>query len=264
MLRTLTVAVFAAAASLASPADARTWSDPSGSYTLDATLVAFDEDRVVLSRESDSKLGSVERAELSTADREYLESKAAADDTERGRAKQVWRLASGLQAPGRVVDYVRREVTIERRRGKVLVNGQPFSKLPPIYQRIVPMLVDHHERNQVSDERGLKDWLISRKGEPAAYTVDGVVMELEDGREFGVPFFLFDSADAAVLRAGWEDWLAANDRYDEQDDHGLELRSLAEAYRKDAAQRDRVARLQLGMQAIEAGVTSLWEVTLYP
>ncbi|MEN0111054.1 MAG: hypothetical protein AAF805_10050, partial [Planctomycetota bacterium] len=47
-------------------------------------------------------------------------------------------------------------------------------------------------------------------------------------------------------------------------DHGLELRSLAEAYRKDAAQRDRVARLQLGMQAIEAGVTSLWEVTLYP
>lgn len=244
---------------------AREWSDVSGQYTLEADLIAFDDDQVILKRDSDGELGMVMIDRLSEADREFLAStEAEAKNAELHGAKQSWTMASGLEVPGRVVDYARRDVEFSRKRGKVYVNGRVLGNLPDIYQRIAPKIVGFFEQNQVSDEKSLTTWLVHRKGAPQLYTVDGVVLELENGDEYAVPFFMFSEADLEVLKPGWDEWLSSHGKYDTQQDESFELQSLAAAYKQDAQQRRRIAELQLGMQAVEAGVTDLWEVTLYP
>lgn len=264
MPRLLTCLLFLALAGTALPGHARTWTDATGRYTIEADVVAFDDDHVVLQRDSDNSLGSVPLAKLSDADREFLQSKEAklaatawSDDP------QVWTTRAGLQVPGRVIEFVRREVTFKRRGGKVYVNGKRFDNLPPIYQKVAPMVVAYFEQNSVEDEPSLERWLVHRKGQPQSYSVDGVILELENGDEYAVPFFLFSEEDLAVLQPGWEEWLAASE-YDTKRDRSLELQSLAAAYQRDSQQKQQIARLQLGLQAVDTGLTSVWEVTLYP
>ena len=264
MVRTATLLSLAVLAGSAERASARTWTDATGHYTIDAELVAYDDDHIVLQRDADKELGSVPLAKLSDDDLEYLKSKEAElAATAWTNDPQVWTTRAGLQVPGRLIDYVRREVTFKRRGGKVYVNGKRFDNLPPIYQKIAPMVVANFEKNRVEDEASLERWLVHRKGEPQSYTVDGVILELENGDEYAVPFFLFSEQDLSVLQPGWEDWLAATE-YDTRQDRSFELQSLAAAYQRDSEQRQQIAQLQLGLQAVEVGLTSVWEVTLYP
>jgi hypothetical protein len=69
-----------------------------------------------------------------------------------------------------------------------------------------------------------------------------------------------------LLMPGWDDWLEARraDDYRSLHDRGFLLRSLAAARHRDRRVQREIAMLQLKLQAVEAGVTSLWEVTLYP
>ena len=57
-------------------AAARPWSDKSGEYELEADLISFDDEVVVL-RRADKELAALEIAQLSDADREYLQSQEA-------------------------------------------------------------------------------------------------------------------------------------------------------------------------------------------
>jgi hypothetical protein len=260
--------VVSAMASLAvsQTASARLWTDATGRYTIEADLVTFNDEQVVLQRE-DGELGAVEVEKLSDADREYLQSKEA-DETVRKTTGdlQTWRLRSGNQVVGRIVDYARREVTLQRRRGKIYVNDRVFENLPEIYQLMLPRVVNHFEKVNPENERGLRAWLVRQRGQARTFTVEGVVFELENGDEYVVPFFLFSDEDIEILKSGWEEWLAANHEkdYDRRDDQAFMLESLAAARQNDAEIKRRIATLQLGLQAVEAGVTSLWEVTLYP
>jgi hypothetical protein len=52
--------------------------------------------------------------------------------------------------------------------------------------------------------------------------------------------------------------------YAGREDHALLLRSLAAARHRDRQVKRQIAQMQLKLQAVQAGVTSLWEVTLYP
>jgi hypothetical protein len=91
-------------------------------------------------------------------------------------------------------------------------------------------------------------------------------MELENGDEYGVPFFFFSEEDLRVLQPGWNEWLAANheQNYDQQQDHSFLLQAAAAARQQDQQVQHRIAQMQLNLQAVQAGLTSLWEVTLYP
>ena len=42
------------------------------------------------------------------------------------------------------------------------------------------------------------------RGEPRTYTCEGVVLELENGDEYGVPFFFFSEDDLKTLSPGWQ------------------------------------------------------------
>jgi hypothetical protein len=122
------------------------------------------------------------------------------------------------------------------------------------------------ENLQRSDRASLEAWLVRQRGEPRTLHIQGVVLEAENGDEYPVPFFFFSDEDLNVLKPGWDEWRKAHigDNYDAQEDHGFLLRSLASARHRDQLVKRDIAMMQLKMQAVQAGVTSLWEVTLYP
>ncbi len=251
--------------SLVCHAEARTWKSASGNYTIEADLVAFTEEKVILQRE-DKQLASVEIKQLSNADQTYLASDEARIKTEElHNGKQTWTTKGGVTIIGKVVNFVSKDVTITRRRGNLYVNDRKFSNLPRVYQLIVPKIVGHYENNLVDDEKKLESWLIRQEGGPlVSYKVDGVKLEFENGDMYGIPFFLLKDEDARILKATWDEWTDKDTSYGERSSIAGELRSLAAARQQDAAVDRQIAQLQLGMQAVDAGVTSLWEVTLYP
>jgi hypothetical protein len=248
-------------------AQARVWTDSTGRYTIEANLVAFDDHMVVLQRE-DHQLGGVQIDKLSEADREYLKSKEASETTSKMTGKmQIWTLANGLKVPGKVVDFARKDVTFQRRRGKIYVNDRQFENLPEVYQKMIPHIVAHFEPINPLDKTGVEMWLVRHKGGPVTYTLEGVLLELENGDTYGVPFFFFSAEDLKVLQPGWDSWVSANKA--EQDSQMREqqsfmLQAAAAARHQDQQVQRQIAMMQLNLQAVQAGLTSLWEVTLYP
>lgn len=252
------------AAALPLACHARTWTDASGRYTVEADLAGYTDDSVLLLRE-DQHLGEIDLDQLSEKDREFVASQEAKSSTERLSAqKQTWTTKGGVKIVGRVVDYVSKQVALERRRGKLYVNDRVFDNLPEVYQTIVPKVVAHFEQNQVSDKKSLEAWLVHNRAKPAVYQVDGVVMELASGDEYAVPFFLLSDDDLSLLQPGWDVWVNASDDRNARDDAATKLQTMAAAYQQNQQANRQIAQLQFAVQAANAGVTSLWEVTLYP
>ncbi len=257
----------------AGPADARTWKDVTGLYTIEAELVGFDDEQAILQREN-GELGAFPIEKMSEEDREFLKSKAALEthDNNLG-ALQTWTTVKGLKVVGRIVDYMQREITIQRRRGKLYVDDKQYDNLPPVYQKILMAVVEHFENFPVTNRADLDRWVFGLRGQPKTYKLDGVIMELENGDEYGVPFFLFAEKDRALLQGGFDEWLTDQGlpaqggsvpAYSEADEHELRLQSLAAAYQQNQEFNQQIAIMNLNMQAIQSGLTSAWEVTLYP
>ena len=190
-------------------APSREWTDSTGKYHVRADLIAQSEDLVVLQKENHT-LVAVPIKKLSQRDQDFLRSRETREHVQRSADQmQTWTMRSGLKVRGKVVDYARREITIQRRRNKVYVNDKLFQNLPEVYRRMAPKIVSHIEKMDVPDEKAFEAWVGRLRGEPRTYTLEGVVLELENGDEYGVPFFLFSDHDLRVLQPGWQQWLAA-------------------------------------------------------
>ena len=240
---------------------AREWSDESGHYHFVGNLIARNGDTVVIETEA-KKLVSVKIKKLSSADREYLSS--LPDEHEANVAKmQTWHLRGGSKIEAAVVEYGQRDVTIQRRRNRVYVNDKPLSNLPEFQQDLIPKIVSHFEKSEAPKE-DLKKWVKQLHGQAKKYTVDGVMMEFENGDLYGIPFFILSAEDRALLEPGWKAWLdAKNDRQKEKD-HQLELRTMAAENREETMRQRRVQQLQLQLAGYQAGLFDLWEVGLAP
>lgn len=258
---------------LAGPAEARVWKDVTGFYKIEADLVGFNDQMVILQREN-KELGAFPIEKLSPEDREYLQSKAALEiHQENLGALQTWTTAKGVKLVGRIVDFAQREVTIQRRRGRIFVNDTQYDNLPEVYQRMLLAVVEHFENFPVMNRADLERWVMTLRGQPKTYKLEGVIMELENGDEYGVPFFLLSEQDRQVLQGGYQAWLKEHGIQDESgtapeytdpNEHQLRLQSLAAAYQQDRQIQQQIAMMNLNLQAIQAGLTSAWEVTLYP
>ncbi len=245
-------------------ASAREWADATGNYTIEADLIGFDDENIVLQR-PDKELGVLRIDQLSEKDREYLKAQEA-EDAHKSNVGQVqaWTTKGGLKLVGRIVDYVRGDVVIQRRRGRMYVNDRAFTNLPEVYQALVPKVVEHFEEIELPDRRALNNWLLTLKGEPRTFLIEGVILEVEDGDEYAIPFFVFSESDRKILGAGWEGWLAVRQDYEQRDDHAFRLEALAATFHQNQLIDRQIALINLNLQAIQAGLTSAWEVTLYP
>ena len=252
---------------LPSPSLARKWSDSTGRYHVKADLIAFNDNTAVLQK-GNRELASVKIEQLSKADQDYLKSEEAASATRASSSGvSTWMLRNGLKVNGRVVGYGRREVVVQRKRGKLFVNDHLFDNLPGVYKRMVPKIVAHFEDQPIENEKDLMAWAIAQKGKPGSFVCEGVMLELENGDEYAVPFFFFSEEDLNVLEPGWRRWKAADDakQQKEQKEHEeLLVQAQAQAYQKDRQTQQQISQMELALLATNAGITSIWEVGLYP
>ena len=144
------------------------------------------------------------------------------------------------------------------------MNDRLFDNLPEVYQKMLPKIVEHFEKTQIDDKRAFDAWVMKLRGEPRTFTCEGVLLELENGDEYGVPFFFFSKDDLKVLQPGWERWLAAEKDRAKQEQESFLLQSQAQAYQQDRMANQQVAMMQLQMQGYQAGLVDLWEVQLVP
>jgi hypothetical protein len=168
----------------------------------------------------------------------------------------------------KVVGYGRRDLTIQRRRGKIYVNDRVFDNLPEVYRRAVPKIVNHFEKTNLEGKRGLESWATKLEGKPRTFACEGVMLELENGDEYAVPFFFFSDDDLKVLQPGWERWLAAakvqDQSADERNRQEFLVKSAAQAYQNDRAANQQIAMMQLELLGAASGAIGLWEVYLAP
>lgn len=273
MSRTLLSACVLLLVCVAPSLAARKWSDATGKYTFEGDLVGVNDSTAVIQKADKKKqLVAIKIAQLSQADQEYLKSKEAADVASKAsNGEQTWTMKSGLKVNARVVDYGRKDVTIQRRRGKVYVNDRMFENLSGVQQKVLLRIVSHFEDVPLETAKDLNEWIVKLKAAPKTYTCDGVMLELENGDEFGVPFFLFSDADLKVLEPGWKQWLAAHEAREkaeqaqaDKEREALLLQKQAEAYQRDREAEHQMRMMELELSAVEAGVTDIWEVELKP
>ncbi|MBN1910342.1 MAG: hypothetical protein JW818_11425 [Pirellulales bacterium] len=244
----------------------RTWTDSTGKYQTQAEMIAQSDKLVVLKRK-DHSLVAVPIDKLSQKDRDFLKSKETKNRIRQAVDQvQTWTLQSGLKVNGRVVDYGQKKITIQRRRGKTYVNDKAYKNLPEIYRRMISEIVNHFENLRLSGEAAFENWVLRQGGVLKNYTIEGVIMELENGDEYVVPFFLFSDADQKVLQPGWKRWQAAQKTPARDDDRQetFLLQSAAQAYRQNQRVNRQISIIQLQLHAIQAGLTGLWEVHLMP
>ncbi len=106
---------------------AREWTDKSGTYKVSGELVAFDDVEITLKLDAKQKgreLLAFPIDQLSENDKSYLQSEEMRLEMQRADAKHVWTLKNGMKVIAKPVDFIRKDVVIQRRRGKVFVNDR--------------------------------------------------------------------------------------------------------------------------------------------
>lgn len=251
---------------LALSGQAREWTDVSGKFSFEAELVSYSDQHVIL-KMPDERLVSVALDQLSDADRQFVsEARDKVASEPEAKAQQTWHLANGQKLVGEVVEYGKRTVEIRRARGKLYVNDRPFDQLPQIYQQLVLRLISHHENLNINQLSDVSSFLGRQPRQRVAYEVEGVMLELENGELYGVPFMMFSEEDRRMLRTGYRSWLQAHqeDSY-RHDEESLLLRTQAQMYQQADRQMElQMQRMQLQLLGAAAGLYSFWQIELLP
>ncbi|XZE19377.1 hypothetical protein SH449x_004696 [Pirellulaceae bacterium SH449] len=254
--------------------DTREWSDASGNFKIRGTLLAANDDEAVIKLDKPEKgreLLAVSLSDLSEQDREYVLSQEADNEFRQQGEKHSWELKNGLNVFGRAVSFVQKDLSLQRRRGKLYVNDRLFDNLPEIYQKMLPYIVGHFENRTFNTKRQFDDWVVSQRTKINTYSCEALVIEFPNGDEYAVPLFFFTSSAMASLKSAYEQWQAdlkversAEEQAERQRQHDLYLQSRASAYQQQQTEMMEIARMQLLMNSVQAGVTSLWEVYMFP
>ncbi|MDB4380776.1 hypothetical protein N9Z70_05250, partial [Mariniblastus sp.] len=93
---------------------------------------------------------------------------------------------------------------------------------------------------------------------------EGVMLELENGDRYGLPFFLFTAADRTTLERGWQRFKSAEENKKQQEKESFYLRAQAQANAQNQQSLREISEMNLQLQGYNAGLYDLWEVTLIP
>jgi hypothetical protein len=149
-------------------------------------------------------------------------------------------------------------------RGKLYVNDKQFDNLPDVYQKMVPRIIGHFENKEIETKEQLTEWARRLKAAPYTVSVDGVMLELEGGDRYLVPFFFFSDKDRRLLEPGWQRWLAEQEQAEARERENFLLRAQTEAYHQNQQQQLQMQQLHLQLLAVDAGLVDLWKVALIP
>ena len=247
---------------------ARDWTDATGKHKFSGDLIAASPETILL-RGKRKTLEAYVVSELSEADqafvKEYLESKT---DDVAPEKMQTWTGREGVSLRGRVIGYGTRALVITTQSGAIQVNKTPLSRMDQIYKKMMPKIVAEFDDKSVKTESDLALWGRKLRGKERSFTVDGVLMELENGEKIAVPLFLFSEKEREVLEAGWDTWKAETTAEEERNRESFLAEASAAEYHRSqeaAAQASQQIQLmQLGMMAVNAGIAEIWQVQMMP
>jgi len=264
-----TVGVLLLNGGLNSPLRAKEWSDASGRHSFQGELIAASE-TTALVRNMRGRLQAYNVEELSKADQQYVRDfmKKDAKQSDDVREMQTWTGREGTKFKGRVTGFGTKAFQVSYERGDIRVDGTALRRLDPIYQMMLPKVVGEFDDASVKDIDSLRIWGRKLKGKAVDFSVDGVMMQLESREQIAVPLFLFSEQERKWLEQGWDAWSAeASKDQDKQRESFLAEQSAREYQRNQAAQQQQqqqIQMMQLGLMAVNAGVTDVWQVQLMP
>lgn len=271
MLMASLVWLVALLAPVAQDAESRTWKAGKAAYSIKGELFAYNDTTVVIKRTGSEKLVAMEIAELAEADQKFIADKREKDQqTSAGSSAEdwhTWTSAAGWQIRGRVLAYGRKDLVVDRKLGSVTINGKNFSNLDALHQKLVLASLSKLEGKTIADDSDLRTLATSFQGEPKEYTLEGVMLQLENKDEIPVPFFLFSEKDLELLRSGWETWLAADNDSAARTREDFLVQQEAMQYQRmqrQQMQHEQMEVLKLNLLATAVGATNIWEVALFP
>lgn len=241
----------------------RTWRDKTGQYEIQAKLLVFNGEIAVLKR-SDGELVAFPVAELSDADREFLQSEDA-ESVYKNEKLQTWTFHTGKQIQAYLVSHIDKDVVLQTRRGRLYVNDRPVGNLPDVYQLILPMVIGHFENTEFADLQELRRWVTRRAGSrPIKYHSEGVVLAMENGDEYAFPYFLFSDEDRKFLEGGKDEFRHPENSEEDRLNQALYMQAMARDFQRDRQFDRQVQLIQTQMLAVASGIVDLWEVAMVP
>ncbi|MCU0710190.1 MAG: hypothetical protein MUF23_18085 [Pirellula sp.] len=271
--RLLSIVLAASSCLYAATCVGREFTDKTGQLKFEGTMIAADDKEIVLKLDGAIKgreLLAIKIEDLSEEDKKWLASEESHRELASAYERQSWKLRNGLEVFGHIVDFARKDITLQRRRGKLYVNDRPFDNLPEIYRKMIPKIVAHFENRPIENDAQFQSWVLAQRANARTFSCEGVLFEFPNGDEYGIPFFFFEADELKVLEPYWQKWLETHGSSDqekaleEQRQHSLYMQSEANAMQQYQQEMLELSRLQLQMNAVAAGVTSMWEVFLYP
>jgi hypothetical protein len=264
----IALVLFVAVADAEAPQQVREWNDVSGRFLARGEFFASNDDTVVVRRRNGTLVG-VELKDLSTADQEFVKERRAAIASAEPQPDaldqyQTWKSRSGFEVKGKIVAFGQRDIEFRRMQGLVMVNGTAFSRLPPFSQLTAIQIVAEFDDPSVKTEADLTRWAARLGNESRKYSVEGVLLKLEDGTELPVPFFMFSEEDLYALRPGYEQWKDSKASEESRAREDFLLQLQAEEHSRGRMESRQIEMMKLNLMAAATGVTTIWEVFLVP
>ncbi|MFZ5831099.1 MAG: SHD1 domain-containing protein [Planctomycetota bacterium] len=205
------IAVQLVLASASAADEVRTWTDNTGQEKVEASFIAADDTTAVL-KDRDGKLSSVPLSHLSADDQAYIETRRQARTDAGGAETQVrsWTLNDGETVRGRVVDYYRRPIVLERSDDGFTIDGQSYASFQGEHQHLILKTLSDKTDRTFRSPFDVNRWLAEQPGGRLEVTGRGVYLQTPDDLKLAVPFALFGEADRQFLEPGYEQWLAGS------------------------------------------------------
>ena len=257
------------------PLRAREWSDNSGHFKIEADLVAFDGETVVL-RAKAGRLLAVKLANLSADDIAYLKTPEVASFENNAPIQDSpteWSLQNGQVVRGAITGIGIQQVVIFRRDSKVHVSFNGKEIADPIYKLLLPEIVNHAASTSYKSLDELDRHLATLKPPSVTYMLPTVTIATNSGN-VAIPVFLFKKeeqhylwAASERLRLLQESELTSEEREKIAARENFLARSFGRGRRAAAALPSEISQIQLDLlanAALVAARAEFWEVVISP
>jgi len=185
---------------LVSPIRAREWSDNSGHFKVEADLIAFDGETVVL-RAKAGRLLALKLADLSKTDVEYLKTPEVAgfeNSAPIPEAPTEWSLQNGQVVRGAITGIGIQQLVIFRHDSKVHISFDGKELTDPIYKVLLPEMVNHLASTSFKSLEELDRHLATLKPPSLIYALPTVTITTNNGN-VGIPNFLLKKEEQNYL-----------------------------------------------------------------
>jgi len=258
-----------------SPLQAREWSDNSGHFKVEADLIAFDGDTVVL-RAKAGRLLALKLADLSKTDVEYLKTPEVAgfeNSSPIPEAPTEWSLKNGQIVRGAITGIGIQQVVIFRRDSKVHISFDGKELTDPIYKVILPEIVNQVASTSFKTLEELDRHLAALKPPSVTYAVPAVTIATNKGN-VGIPNFLLKKEEqnylwtaSERLRSLQESEITSEEREKIASPENFLARSYSRGRNQAVNTPVEISQIQLDFlsnAALVAARAEFWEVVISP